>query len=370
MKQIPFFDLKAETHKYADELKDVACRVIDSGWFILGEEKKMFERMFASYCGVKHCVGTGNGLDSIRLILEAYKHLGQLNDGDEIILPTNTFIATALAVSATNLKPIFTDIDASTFNVDPQSVERLISNKTKAIIAVHLYGQIAPMTDLRNICEEHGLLLIEDAAQAHGAKLDGKKAGSLADAAAFSFYPVKNLGALGDAGAVTTNDEQLYRMIAKLSNYGQEEKYRHTDKGFNSRLDEMQAALLSVRLQYLDEDNRLRRSIAQQYISGIDNKEIITPLVENYDTHVFHQFVIRTKDRESLQNHLSKNGISTQIHYPISIHRQAAYREYRNISLPVAEHVQNEILSLPIYPTLPQSDIAKIVDTVNLWKHA
>jgi len=370
MKKIPCFDLKRENLKYADKLKEAACRVIDSGWFILGEEKNDFEQRFASYCGVEYCVGTGNGLDSIRLILEGYKLLGKLQEGDEVIIPTNTFIATALAVSAARLEPVFADIDADTFNISPQSVESLITKKTKAVVAVHLYGCVAAIGELNRICKTYDILLIEDAAQAHGAELNGKKAGSLSHAAAFSFYPIKNLGALGDAGAITTNDKELRDCIAKLSNYGEETKYTHIHKGLNSRLDEIQAALLAVKLNYLDEENSLRKDIARNYIDNIKHKAIILPSFPAAERqHVFHQFVIRSDNRESLQKHLAKNGITTQVHYPTPIHKQAAYQEYNNMNLPVSEEIQSEILSIPIYPSLTQDETTKIVYTINTWKN-
>lgn len=364
---IPFLDLKRENERYASEIKEAISRVVDSGWYILGKEKERFEKEFANYCGVNHCVGVGNGLDAIRLILMAYLEQGVMREGDEVILPANSFIATALAVSQCNLVPVFADCDISTYNISIESVKEKITEKTKAIIAVHLYGQIAPMDELKEIAHQYGLKLIEDAAQAHGAIYKGLKAGVLADAAAFSFYPVKNLGSFGDAGAVTTNDEDLAALIRSLSNYGSDSKYIHLYKGLNSRLDEIQAAILSVKLKYLDEENRRRREIASYYSDHINNKDIILPVWENLEKHVFHLYVIRTREREALQSYLLENGVQTQIHYPIAIHKQKAYHEYNAQNLPIAERVQDEVLSLPLYPSLTTKEIDKICWLLNSW---
>lgn len=367
MIQIPFFDLKRINDQYANELEDALKRVLHSGWYILGEKKEQFERDFANYCDTDYCVGVGNGLDAIRLVLLAYKELGILNDGDEIILPANTFIATALAVSQSGLTPILVDCDINTYNIDPNCVKEKITNKTKAIIAVHLYGQIAPMAKLSKIAAEHGLLLIEDAAQAHGATYNGKKTGNLANAAAFSFYPVKNLGALGDGGAVTTNNKDVYQIIKSLSNYGSEEKYIHKYKGLNSRLDDIQAAVLGVKLKYLDSENKERREIAQFYLQNIDNKAIQLPVFKNIENHVFHQFVIRCKERNKLQEYMAKNGIQTQVHYPISIHKQQAYSEMNSFIFPISETIQEEILSIPLFPHMRQEEVDIITKTLKQY---
>lgn len=367
MKTIPFLDLKRENERYATEINTAVQRVIDSGWYILGREKEQFEGSFASYCGARYCIGIGNGLDAIRLILMGYMELGLMKEGDEVILPANTFIATALAVSQCNLIPVLADCDPKTYNITPESVREKITDKTRAIIAVHLYGQVAAIKELKIIAGQYGLKLIEDAAQAHGAIYDGTKTGSLADAAAFSFYPVKNLGALGDAGAVTTDDEKLAGIIYSLSNYGSDEKYIHKYKGLNSRLDEMQAAILSVKLKYLDEENFRRKKIATHYSANIKNKDIILPFVCCDMGHIFHLYVIRTKDREVLRKYLDKKGIQTQIHYPVAIHKQAAYSELAATSLPVAEKIQNEVLSLPLYVSLTDVELDYIIDSINNW---
>ncbi|MDH6308227.1 dTDP-4-amino-4,6-dideoxygalactose transaminase [Dysgonomonas sp. PFB1-18] len=364
---IPFLDLKRENERHASEIKQAVLRVVDSGWYILGEEKKRFEADFAAYCGAGHCIGVGNGLDALRLILMAYMELGVMQEGDEVIIPANTFIATALAVSQSGLKPVPADCDIQTFNIDPISVEKQITPKTKAIIAVHLYGQVAAMNELKQIASKYSLKLIEDAAQAHGAVYDNKKAGALGDAAAFSFYPIKNLGSLGDAGAVTTDDNALAEVVRSLSNYGSTQKYKHKYKGLNSRLDEMQAAVLSVRLKYLEDDNTRRRKIARFYLDNIKNDSLILPEIVDWDSHVFHLFVIRSSAREILCSYLLENGIHTQIHYPVAVHKQQAYAELNHHSLPVAGQLQNEVLSIPLYPSLTEGEQQQIVQVLNGW---
>ncbi|WP_108823179.1 DegT/DnrJ/EryC1/StrS aminotransferase family protein [Dysgonomonas sp. Marseille-P4361] len=366
---IPFLNLKRENDRYADEIKEAVNRVIDSGWYILGEEKERFEKEFAAYCGAKYCIGVGNGLDAIRLILMSYMEQGAMQEGDEVVLPVNTFIATALAVSQCGLTPIFADCDLDSFNIDPASVREKISDKTKAIIAVHLYGQVAPIEELKEIAEEYGLKLIEDAAQAHGAVYNGRRTGNLADAAAFSFYPVKNLGGLGDAGAVVTNDESLHSIVKALSNYGSNEKYIHTYKGLNSRLDEMQAAILSVKLKYLEEDNKRRKAIAAYYSANIYHEDILLSSISLPDSHVFHLYVIRTKNRAGLESYLKNNGVQTQIHYPSAIHKQKAYLECADQLYPIAEKLQDEVLSIPLYPSLTDSEVSEICNLINNWKN-
>ena len=365
MEPILFLNLERENQRYASEFKDAVLRVIDSGWYILGEEKKKFEKDFSAYCNVNHCVGVGNGLDAIRLILMGYMELGVMQEGDEVIVPANTFIATALAVSQCGLKPIFVDCDIHTYNIDSNSVLKKVSFKTKAIIAVHLYGQVAAMDELKIIARQYNLKLIEDAAQAHGATYEGRKAGGLADAAAFSFYPVKNLGALGDAGAVTTDDDGLAEIVRTLSNYGSDHKYIHKYKGLNSRLDEVQAATLSVRLKHLDDDNKRRIGIARYYSEGIKNPQVVLPMVEDKRSHVFHLYVIRSSQRDRLRQYLLDHGIHTQIHYPLSIHKQEAYSKLKNIVIPVAECLQEEVLSLPLYPSLKNEEIYRIIEVLN-----
>ncbi|MDR0823935.1 MAG: DegT/DnrJ/EryC1/StrS family aminotransferase [Prevotella sp.] len=365
MDDILFFNLKRENERYASGIKEAVSRVVDSGWYIRGRENELFEANFASYCNTDYCIGVGNGLDAIRLILMGFMELGKINPGDEVILPANTFIATALAVTQCGLTPVLADCDIRSYNINPASVRGRITEKTKAIIAVHLYGQIAAMDELRELTDEYNLLLIEDAAQAHGAVYKGRKAGSIGDAAAFSFYPIKNLGSLGDAGAVTTNHTELSKIIRSLSNYGSDEKYIHKYKGFNSRLDELQAAILSVRLKYLDEDNRRRRQIAKFYSEKIRNNAFILPEAKEWDSHVFHQFVIRTGERMKVQQHLAYNNIQTQIHYPRAIHKQQAYSEMKYLRLPVSELLQDEVLSLPLYPSLTDGESRKIVEVLN-----
>lgn len=368
MKDIPFINLNEVNAPYRQEVQDAILRVLDSGRFIRGIECKRFEVDFARYCGARHCIGVGNGLDALRLILMGYMELGIMHTGDEIILPVNTFIATALAVSECGLIPVFVDCDLATFNINTELVERKITEKTKAIIAVHLYGQIAAMERLHQLAAKYSLRLIEDAAQAHGARCDLGRAGALGDAAAFSFYPVKNLGALGDGGAVTTNDDSLNDTIRSLSNYGSDVKYIHKYKGLNSRLDEIQAAILSVKLNYINKDNAERMRIAFRYNENICNDNLILPLIENKESHVFHLYVLRTKRREALQKYLSQKGIGTQIHYPIPIHKQPAYREYTDEVYPVAEQLQDEIISLPLYPRLEEACVSYIADVLNNWQ--
>lgn len=364
---IPFLDLRREQKHYLDEIKATVARVIDSGWYILGNEKENFEKEFASYCGVKHCIGVGNGLDAIQLILLAYMELGVMRKGDEVLLPANSFIASALAVSQCGLTPVLVDCDLQTYNIDVSQIEEKITSKTKAILAVHLYGQVTDIRKLKEISNKYNLKLIEDAAQAHGAVYDAVKAGALGDAAAFSFYPVKNLGALGDAGAVTTDDFELAKLVASLSNYGSEEKYTHDLKGLNSRLDDIQAAVLSFKLQYLDAENKKRQTVALEYNRRIDNQKVVTPKVDRLEGHVFHIYAIRCKQRDDLQAYLSQKGIATQIHYPKAIHNQEAYKELNNSNLPNANQLENEMLSLPIFPSMTEEERSYIVNTLNSW---
>lgn len=365
---IPFLELKRENAPYLTEIKEALCRVADSGWYLFGQEKKNFEESFASYCGAGYAIGTGNGLDALRLILMAYKELGEMIDGDEIIIPANTFIATALAVSACGLVPVLAECDPHTFNLDPELVEGKITPSTKAIIAVHLYGHVTAMDELKKIADRHGVKLIEDAAQAHGAIYKGRKTGSLGDAAAFSFYPAKNLGALGDAGAVTTDNEELAEVIRSLSNYGSLKKYEHRYKGLNSRMGEMEAAVLNVKLKYLEDINVQRQKLADYYSRNIDNNLIITPRVEDKTSHVFHLYVVRCISRDDFQAFLLGNSIQTQIHYPLSVHKQQAYKEYAEQSFPVAEQLQKEVLSLPFYLSLETDEVCCIIESVNKYR--
>lgn len=369
---IPFLDLKAANACYRDELIKAATQVIDSGWYIRGEQVELFEQEFAAYCGVKHCVGVANGLDALNMTLRAYKELGRLKEGDEVIVPANTFIATILAITENRLTPVFVEPDELSYNLSPTLCEQVVTKKTRAIMPVHLYGQIAEMRAIIDIAKHHDLLVIEDAAQAHGATLNGRKAGSWGDAAGFSFYPGKNLGALGDGGAVTTDDAQLAEVIRVLGNYGSHEKYKHSYQGLNSRLDEMQAALLRVKLRYLDDEIRRRREIAIAYTQGIAQPEIRLPIektikcVEELETHVFHLYVISLPQRDALQEYLSYAGIQTMIHYPIAPHAQEAYQtlNYKKGSFPISELVSNNILSLPMGPTMTDFQVETVTKAI------
>lgn len=361
---IPFLNLKEINAQYADELKKAAARVIDSGWYILGEEVNAFEKEFAQYCGVKHCIGVSNGLDALKLILKAYG----FGAGDEVIVPTNTYIASILAISEVGATPILVEPDVKTFNIDPSLIEEKITENTKAILAVHLYGRTAEMNEINAIAAKYGLKVIEDAAQAQGAIYKGKKTGNLGDAAGFSFYPGKNLGALGDAGAITTNDDELAEAIRALRNYGSHKKYENLYKGYNHRLDEIQAAMLRVKLNYLDQENEARRMIADSYQQSIDNEKIILPTVpENSQEHVWHVFVIRTQERNYLQSYLTDRGIQTVIHYPIPPHKQKAYTEWNQYEYPISEKIHEEVLSLPISPVQSIEDTKRIIEAINQY---
>jgi len=363
--KVPFLDLQEINAQYRAELSDAARKVIDSGWYIQGKELRSFEDEFSEYCGTDYCAGVGNGLDALILILRAYKVLGLLNEGDEIVVPANTYIATILAITENNLTPVLVEPDAKTFNLSPELVKKSITLKTKAILTVHLYGYLAEIEALSELAEDNNLLLIEDAAQAHGAEIKGRKAGSFGSAAGFSFFPGKNLGALGDAGAITTSNTKLYETILALRNYGSSEKYVNSFKGLNSRLDEIQAAFLRVKLKYLDDEIDNRRKIANFYLSQIKNPKIMLPNIQYIDRHVFHLFVIRTKEREKLINHLNKDGIETLIHYPIPPHKQQAYSEWLSMSLKITERIHDEVVSLPISPILTEEQILRVVNSVN-----
>ena len=362
---IPFLDLKAINAQYRDELVDACTRVIDSGWYIGGSELEQFEQQFANYCGTKYAIGVANGLDALILTLRAWKELGKLKEGDEVIVPSNTYIASILAISANNLTPVLVEPCVDSFNVDPKKVEAAITGKTKAILPVHLYGQLADMPAIMDIAKRYNLLVLEDSAQAHGACLDGKKAGSWGDASGFSFYPGKNLGALGDAGAITTNDEELANTLRALRNYGSHEKYKNLFQGVNSRLDEIQAAMLNVKLSYLENEIVHRRDVANAYLKGINNKAIILPAKENDSAHVWHVFVIRCAHRDELQKYLADNGVQTLIHYPVPPHQQPAYKEWNELSYPIAEEIHAEVLSLPIGPTMTMEDVNRVIQICN-----
>ncbi|RZJ69417.1 DegT/DnrJ/EryC1/StrS aminotransferase family protein [Flavobacterium sp.] len=364
---IKFLDLQKINDRHRVEFRAKLDGILDKGWLILGDETKRFEQDFAAYCGTRHCIGVGNGLDALVLIFRAFLELGKLNPGDEIIVPANTFIASMLAIEQAGLKTVLVEPELDSFNLDASEVEKNINPNTKAILAVHLYGQLANMQKLSEIAQKHDLLVIEDAAQAQGASRNGQKAGSFGHASAFSFYPAKNLGALGDAGAITTNDDKLSDAIFRLRNYGSDKKYIHQTKGVNSRLDEMQAAFLNVKLPILDADNQSRQRIANRYLSEISNAKIALPAYCRDNSHVFHLFVIRIENRERLQEYLSQKGIETQIHYPVAPHKQQAFAEWSRLSLPITEKIHCEVLSLPISPVLDENDVSQVIAALNAW---
>ena len=369
---IKFLDLQKISAQYDKKLKQAVSDVIDSGWYLLGERIKNFEQNLAKYIDAKHAIGVANGLDALRLIFMAYIEMGVMKEGDEVIVPANTYIASMLAITENRLKPILIEPHLLTYNLDTSLIENSITERTKAIMIVHLYGQACWSEELETIAKKYNLKIIEDNAQAIGAIWKGKRTGSLGDAAGFSFYPGKNLGALGDAGAVTTNDDELAEVIRALGNYGSKQKYINDYQGLNSRLDELQAAILNVKLKYLEKENQKRREIAEYYILNIKNDKIILPSILNlqsdiskYLGHVWHLFVIRTNEREHLQNYLADNGIQTLIHYPIPTHLQSAYKEWNNQTFPITEKIHNEILSLPISSVMEEIETKKIIRILN-----
>jgi dTDP-4-amino-4,6-dideoxygalactose transaminase len=366
--RVPFLDLKANNARDEAALVAACQRVIQSGWYINGPEVTGFEQSFAAYCGVSHCTGVANGLDALRLVLAAWKVQGKLCEGDEVLVPANTFIASVLAITDNNLVPVFAEPDPDSFLLTTASVQRMLTAKTKAVIPVHLYGQLVDMPPLLELAKTHQLLVLEDAAQAHGAAIGGKKAGSWGHAAAFSFYPGKNLGALGDAGAVTTDDQELANLIRALGNYGSAKKYVHQYQGQNSRLDEMQAAMLRVKLAGLEQDSERRRHIARRYLAEIKHPQIALPQLLSEERHVWHLFVIKTPERDQLQQWLASNGIDTLVHYPCAPHQQQAYAEFHQLSLPVTETLQQQVLSLPIGPTLSEANISWVIRMCNVYK--
>lgn len=361
---VHFLDIQKINARFRPQLEEDFRRILDSGWYILGREVEIFEAEFAKYCGVQFAIGVANGLDALKLIIQAYG----FGPGDEIIVPANTYIASILAVSQNGATPALVEPDLETFNLDPTLIEEKITSRTKAIMVVHLYGQATYLNEITAIAHRHNLKIIEDAAQAHGAVYNGRRVGNLGDAAGFSFYPTKNLGALGDGGAVTTNDPELAEKIRALRNYGSLEKYVHLYPGGNSRLDELQAALLSVKLKHLDEDNAKRRSLATFYHRNIHNEFVILPNVPDETTHVWHLFVIRTPRRDDLQQHLLSRHIETMIHYPVPPHRQAAYPEWADTNLPLTEKISREVLSLPISPVLTKAEAVRVCEAVNEWQ--
>lgn len=356
---IKFLDLQKINANYEEQFQQKLKLVLDNGWFILGNEVKEFETDFAKYCSSRFCIGVANGLDALILILKAYIELGKLQKGDEVIVPSNTYIATILAILQADLVPILVEPDLETYNLNPNLIEAKITSKTKAIMPVHLYGQLCDMKEINEIAKQNNLLVIEDAAQAHGLKFEGN------NARAFSFYPAKNLGALGDGGAITTDDDALAKVLFSLRNYGSDKKYHNEFIGVNSRLDELQAAFLNVKLPDLDADNDKRRRIAKRYVSEIKNDKIILPTWDLSNNHVFHLFVIRTENRQELQDYLLQNDIETVIHYPIPPHKQNALKDWNDLSFPISEKMHNEVLSLPISPIMNDAEVDFVIQILN-----
>ena len=365
---IPFLDLLKINQRFENEFKDKFSSFLDSGYYVLGNNVTAFEEEYASYCGVRHCVGVANGLDALRLILEGYIILGNLKKGDEVLVASNTYIATILAIKQVGLIPKLVEAEEETFNFDLKKLEASITDKTKAIMPVHLYGQLSPMKEIKALVKSKNLLIIEDAAQGHGAmNVEGEKAGSLGDAAGFSFYPTKNLGALGDAGAVTTNDSDLASVIRKLRNYGSSSKYVNEFVGINSRLDEVQAGFLRIKLPLLNDDNSRRIAIAKRYLLEIKNDKIKLPFFTDTKDHVFHQFVIQVEKRDHFIAFLKANKIGSLIHYPIPPHKQEALLEYKELHFPVTEKIHDEVVSLPISPVLLDNDVNYIISVLNSY---
>lgn len=360
---IKFLDLHKINERFRKDFDLKIKEVLDCGWYLQGKENEKFSADFAAYCGTKYALGVANGLDALNLIIKAYG----FGKGDEIIVPANTYIATILAVSQNGCTPVLVEPDIKTYNINPDLIEEKINPRTKAILVVHLYGQAVQMEKIWKLAEKYNLKIIEDSAQAHGAVYKGRRTGNLGDASGFSFYPGKNLGALGDAGGVTTNDKELYERVKALANYGSDRKYHHIYKGVNSRLDELQAAFLDIKLKYLDSDNKKRREISKYYRENIKNPKIILPEIYDENAHIWHVFVVRTAERERFQKYLEENGIQTIIHYPTPPHHQGAYQEWKNLSLPITEKIHREVLSLPMSPVLTDEEVQKVVEVVNAF---
>lgn len=365
---IKFLDLQAINAARGAEIKEALTRVAHSGWYLRGEETHRFEADYARYIGCQHTIGCANGLDALRLILRAYIELGALHEGDEVIVPANTYIASILAVTENRLKPIFVEPDIETLQIDDRLIEQVITPRTRAIMIVHLYGRCAYTEHIGKLCKQHNLLLIEDNAQAHGCMYKNKKTGSLGHAAGHSFYPGKNLGALGDAGCVTTDDEALATTIRALGNYGSKEKYVFKYTGYNSRIDELQAAVLAAKLPHLDAENSHRAAIAELYYKGINNPLISLPRSTDAASNVYHLFPIFCNERDRLQSHLKEQGIETLIHYPIAPHKQECYKEHKHLSLPLTEQIHRTELSLPIGPTLSKSEALEVIQAINAFR--
>lgn len=366
--KVKFLELKQITDKYSEEIHEAVSRVIDSGWYLQGEANARFETHYANYIGTKHCVGVANGLDALRLILRAYMEQGVLHPGDEVIVPANTYIASILAITDNGLVPVLVEPSLETLQIDDRQIEAAITPRTKAMMIVHLYGRCAHTERIGEICRQHHLKLIEDNAQAHGCRYRGCRTGSLGDAAGHSFYPGKNLGALGDGGAVTTDDEELARIVRALANYGSEKKYVFAYRGLNSRLDEIQAAVLDVKLSHLEDDLRLRKEAARYYIDHIRHPEVVVPQVSDWESHVFHIFPVLAARRDALQAYLTQQEIQTLVHYPVPPHKQACYAEWASLSLPVTEDIHARELSLPMSPALTRAELAYVVDAINRFE--
>lgn len=366
---IKFLDLHSINLGYQKEIEEAMLQVYQSGWYIRGKECDNFEKEFSKFCGTEYCIGVANGLDALNLIFRAYIELGKLKKGDEVLVPANTYIASILAIVNNELKPVLIEPYENSFNIDNiHAFQDKISDHTRVIMPVHLYGQVTDMTLIKEIADKYNLIVIEDAAQAHGAYYKSKRAGNLGHAAGFSFYPGKNLGALGDGGAVTTNDGELASLIRVLSNYGSEKKYHNKVKGLNSRLDEIQAAILSIKLKDLDNESFRRREIAKCYSNGIKNPQIKLPKWDyTKENHVFHLYVIRCKKRNKLKNYLLDNGIETVIHYPIPPHKQKAFGDLNHLSFPITESIHDEVLSLPIYSTLKNEEVEYVIQKINAF---
>ena len=361
---IKFLDLHKINERYRDEIDISIKRVLDSGWYLLGREDESFEEHFAGYCGTKHCIGCANGLEALYLILKAYG----IGEGDEVIAPANTYIASILAITQNGAKPVLVEPDITTYNINPNLIEEKITPKTKAIMVVHLYGQAVEMQKIWELAKKYNLKIIEDSAQAHGAVYNNRKTGNLGDASGFSFYPGKNLGCLGDGGCVTTSDDTLAEKIRALRNYGSHIKYHNIYQGLNSRLDEIQAAVLDVKLKYLDSDNQKRRDIAEFYRENITNPKITLPKTYDDKAHVWHIFPVRTEEREKFQSYLTENEVQTLIHYPIPPHRQQCFKEWNKLSFPITEKIHREILSIPISPVMTDFEVEKVTEIINDYK--
>jgi len=367
--EVKFLDLLKVNQPYFPEFIDATQRFFDNGWYILGKEVENFEKEYAEFCKTNYCIGVSNGLDALRLIFEAYKTLGKLKEGDEVIVPSNTYIASILSITQSQLTSVLVEPDNITYNIDFKKVEAAITPKTKAVLAVHLYGQLSDMEPLSEICKKHKLFLFEDAAQSHGASYkDGRISGNLSDAAGHSFYPGKNLGALGDAGAVTTNDSELYDTVKALRNYGSHKKYYNIYEGYNMRLDENQAAWLRIKLRQLNKENEHRQKLAIIYDNKLKLNNLVIPVQADYGKHVYHIYAVLYPQRDELQKYLNKNGVQTLIHYPLAPHKQKAFKDWNSLSFPVSEKIHAQELSLPISPVHTVEEIEYVCEVVNSFK--